>query len=252
MALILVSEATYPELQALNRDRVVPILPVGAVEAHGPHLPLCTDVIIAEAMVAAAANSLESNELDVLMLPPISYTAAPFAQGFTGTFSVSPETVTVLIVDITKSLRQHGFKMLGVANGHLDPAHIGSLYAAKKTAAVPIVFPDVTRKPWALRLTDEFKSGACHAGQYEGSIIMAERPDLVRDAIRIGLEKNPQSLSVAIRSGKTSFEDAGGPDAYFGDPAAASSEEGRETIRLLGGILSEAVLASWQELSPSE
>lgn len=104
-----------------------------------------------------------------------------------------------------------------------------------------VAFPDLTRRPWALRLTDEFKSGACHAGRFEGSVVMARRPDLVREEIRGRLEPNPASLSEAIRSGKTSFEEAGGPRAYFGEPAAASFGEGEETLRTLGRILAEAV-----------
>jgi creatinine amidohydrolase len=106
-----------------------------------------------------------------------------------------------------------------------------------------VAFPDLTYKPWVLRLTEEFQSGACHAGSFEGSVVMAARPDLVREKIRRSLEPNPQSLSVAIREGKNTFEEAGGDQAYFGEPAAASVEEGRRTIEILGEILAEAVLA---------
>ena len=102
----------------------------------------------------------------------------------------------------------------------------------------------MTRKPWALRLSDEFKSGACHAGQYEGSVVMARAPELVREDVRRALAPNPSSLSVAIREGKQSFEEAGGPEAYFGAPAAASAEEGERTIDTLAGILCEAVEAA--------
>ena len=109
------------------------------------------------------------------------------------------------------------------------------------------MFPDVTRKPWAPRLTEEFRSGACHAGQYESSIVLAVRPELVREAIRRSLPANPRSLSAAIRSGQTSFEAAGGPRAYFGSPADAGVDEGTRTIEVLGAILEEAVLA---ELAP--
>ena len=59
---------------------------------------------------------------------------------------------------------------------------------------------------------------------------------------RRGLPPNPASLSRVIRAGKATFSESGGPAAYFGDPAAASSEEGRETIKTLGAILEEAVL----------
>ncbi len=104
------------------------------------------------------------------------------------------------------------------------------------------VFPDLTRKPWALRLGEEFRSGACHAGRFEGSVVLADSPHLVREELRAALPANPVSLSLAIRDGKRSFEEAGGPQAYFGDPAAASAEEGRRTIAALGSILESAVL----------
>src|SRR5437667_139867 len=106
-----------------------------------------------------------------------------------------------------------------------------------------IVFPDVTKKPWAVRLTDEFRSGACHAGRYESSIVLAARPELVRETVRGSLPANPRSLSGAIRAGQTSFEQAGGPRAYFGSPAEARADEGARTIEVLGAILEEAVLA---------
>src|SRR5947208_2080312 len=106
-----------------------------------------------------------------------------------------------------------------------------------------IVFPDVTKKPWAVRLTEEFRSGACHAGQYESSIVLAARPELVRETVRRSLPANPRSLSGAIRAGQTNFEQAGGPRAYFGSPAEARADEGARTIEVLGAILEEAVLA---------
>ena len=70
------------------------ILPVGAIEAHGPHLPLETDVIIAEAMARAAAVRLTAAGMRVVVLPPLAYTTAGFASGFAGTISLQPETVT--------------------------------------------------------------------------------------------------------------------------------------------------------------
>jgi creatinine amidohydrolase len=137
--------------------------------------------------------------------------------------------------------------MLALANAHLDPAHLGALHRAVETVrtegVVGVAFPDLTRKPWALRLTEEFRSGACHAGRYEGSIVLAARPELVREEVRRALPANPRSLSVAIREGRQSFAEAGGPEAYFGWPAEASAEEGRATIEALGAILAEAVTA---------
>ncbi|MEE9563159.1 MAG: creatininase family protein [Thermoanaerobaculia bacterium] len=241
------TELTWTEVEALPPDRTVALLAVGAVEAHGPHLPLGTDGIIGESMVEAAADRLAERNLVPLLLPPVTYTAAPFAAGFPGTISVRAETVMALLVVIADALAEWKIGTLGVANAHLDPAHLGALHQAVDTirerGRLRVAFPDLTYKPWVHRLTAEFQSGACHAGSYEGSVVMAARPELVREEIRRSLEPNPRSLSVAIREGKKSFEEAGGGQAYFGDPAAASAEEGRLTIEILGGILEEAILA---------
>jgi creatinine amidohydrolase len=225
----------------------VAVLPVGASEAHGPHLPLDTDVIIAQAMARAGAELVGAGGLHPVLLPPLCYTAARFAQGFAGTLSLRPETVTATVVDIAGGLARQGFGLLAIANAHLDPGHLEALSAAVQSArgdlGFAIAFPDLTTKPWALRLGEEFRSGACHAGRFETSIVLAERPDLVREPIRRDLPANPASLSRAIREGKTSFEEAGGPRAYFGWPAEASAEEGRTLIDALGAILDQAVQA---------
>jgi creatinine amidohydrolase len=200
-------EKTYREVTTRARDRLVAILPLGAVEAHGPHLPLVTDGLIAEAMAAEGARRLELRGLEALVLPTQDYSAAPFAREFAGTVSVRP----------AEELTEMG---------------------------VRVAFPDLTLKPWALRLTEEFKSGACHAGRYETSVVLACRPDLVRGAIRRTLVANPRSLAQAIREGKKTFSEAGGGDAYFGAPAEATPGEGRDTISELGAILEDAVLQS--------
>jgi creatinine amidohydrolase len=238
---------TWEEVRAAAGPGSVAILPVGAIEAHGPHLPLDTDVIIAEAMARCGAGRLADRGLRCVILPALAYTAAPFARDFAGTFSLRPETVGSLVADIATGLARHGFGMLAIANAHLDPTHLASLETAaaavRRELDLPVAFPNLTVKPWALRLGEEFRSGACHAGRFETSIVLAERSDLVRDGIRSNLPANPASLSRAIREGKQSFAEAGGPRAYFGFPADANADEGRATIETLGEILAEAVQA---------
>ncbi|HKK08194.1 MAG TPA: creatininase family protein [Gemmatimonadota bacterium] len=247
MAVRRLEACTWEEVGALEGGRTVALLPVGALEAHGPHLPLSTDTVIAEGMVEAAAARLAERGLEVLVLPALSYTAAGFAAAFPGTIDIRPETVTALLVDVAASLGRHGVAVLGVASAHLDPAHLASLHAAREEAGraghPPIAFPDLTRKPWALRLGEEFRTGACHAGRFEGSLVMALRPELVREEVRAGLPANPSSLSRAIGEGLSTFEEAGGPRAYFGWPADATPAEGEERVEALGRILEEAVAA---------
>ena len=241
------AQLTWEEVRDLDRARTLVVLPVGAIEAHGPHLPLDSDVVIATAMARAGAKQLSARGHIVLILPALAYTAAQFGADFHGTLSISGVTVTAVVVDLARSLSDQGFRLLALANAHLDPEHLTALNEAVKLARVdrlvPIIFPDLTRKPWGSRLGDEFKSGACHAGQFESSIVLSEQPDRVRNDVRRSLKPNPSSLSDAIKAGKRTFAEAGGARAYFGDPAAASAEEGRRTIDILGGIVAEAVLA---------
>jgi len=248
-------EMTWTEVEALDRSRVVALMPVGAIEAHGPHLPLITDGIIAHSMVTAAAARLEAAELTPVLLPPLDYSAAPFAESFPGTISVAPETITALITDVASSLASWGIPVMALANAHLDPAHLGALHAAttavRENQKILVAFPDLTRRPWGSRLTEEFRSGACHAGQFEGSVVLAARPEWVREEVRTRLDPNPTSLSTAIRLGQSTFIEAGGPQAYFGNPAGATWEEGEQTIQILGQILGDAVLQELGMISTS-
>src|SRR5213083_1028667 len=79
MAVLDLAHLTWEEVRDLDRTKTVAIVPVGAVEAHGPHLPLATDVIIAEAMARAAAARLAARGHEAVLLPAIAYTAAEFA-----------------------------------------------------------------------------------------------------------------------------------------------------------------------------
>lgn len=240
------AQLSWVEIGSTDRERAVAILPLGACEAHGPHLPLGTDVLIAEAMARAGAERLSARGMEALLLPSLAYAPAPFAADFPGTLTLDPAAVTAQIVGIADSLARHDFDLLALANAHLDPAHLGAINAAvlqiKQADRVRIVFPDVTQRPWAARLTSEFRSGACHAGRYETSIIMALHPEWVNETQRTRLPPNARSLSAAIAAGQKSFVEAGGPRAYFGSPGEATVEEGRSTIALLGAILEEAVM----------
>jgi len=245
LAIRKLADLAWEEVRDMNRARTVAVLPVGAIEAHGPHLPLGTDLVIAQAMARGGAERIETRGLGVVLLPSLPFTAAPFGAGFAGTLSIAPSTVTVLVLDLARELTRHAFGALAVANAHLDPAHLGALADAVARARaerlLPVVCPDLSRKPWAARLTEEFRSGACHAGRFEGSIVLAERPDLVHEPLRRGLPPNPASISDAIRAGARTFEEAGGARAYFGWPADATAEEGAASVDALSRILAEAV-----------
>ena len=244
MTVCWLATATYEEVAALDRSRAVAIVPLGATEAHGPHLPLSTDVIIVEAMARVGAERLSRQGATVVVLPTVALTPAPFAAAFPGTLGVRPATLVALLEDVADGLAAQGFTRMVVVSAHLDPEHLGAVTEALETIradGMRVAFPNLARKPWSLRLGEEFQTGACHAGRFETSIVMAERPELVRD-VRKDLPPNPNSLSVAIHAGRHTFAEAGGPRAYFGWPADATAEEGQELIETLGAILEEAAL----------
>jgi creatinine amidohydrolase len=239
-------EKSTAEHARLASSRRVAILPLGAIEAHGPHLPVGTDLWISEAMARAALTRLAERGVESFLLPALAYAPAPFADGFAGTLSIRRETLTALVVDLAAAVARRGVEVLALANSHFDPAQIGALRLAAaeigERGRPRVVYPDLTRRAYVRRLSEEFRSGACHAGRFESSIVLAERPELVDDAVRRALPPRDISLSEAIRQGRTSFEQAGLAEAYCGDPAAASAQEGGESVALLGEILAEAVL----------
>ncbi|MEO8554233.1 MAG: creatininase family protein, partial [Kofleriaceae bacterium] len=91
-------------------------------------------------------------------------------------------------------------------------------------------------------LSAEFKSGQCHAGRYETSIMMAAAPELVTEGLRTRLPAVPISLSDKLRDGVVTFEDMGMQAAYAGDPASASIEEGDQLIQRLGEMVVGEIL----------
>ncbi len=236
---LFLSEMSFETANGYFSEECVGFLPTGATEAHGPHLPLSTDVIISRHSAAAAARKWRALGHRAVVMPPIAYAVTEFAANFSGTVSIGLETATSLIRDVITGAKRAGIAHVVICNAHLEPGNIraliGGLKAAKEAGA-SAAFPDITRKPHALKLGDEFKSGACHAGRYETSLVLAASPYSVDQRRASDLAPNPSSLSVAIREGKGSFEEAGGPDAYFGYPHEATPSEGAELTNTLADI----------------
>jgi creatinine amidohydrolase len=245
------ADLPYTKVEALlaSGRPVVAVLPVGATEAHGPHLPLSTDVVISEAFAAAAAELLDLDGVTAVLLPPLSYTPADYAASFPGTVTVRWETLAALLTDIGASLKRQGFACLAIANSHFDPANVNVLRnAANEIAAagLPVAFADATRRKFAARLTAEFQSGDCHAGQFESSIVLAARPELVNERALRELPDNPAGLIAAVtkQGAGAKFEQVGMERAYCGTPRLASAAEGEASIAVLAGMLHEAVKAA--------
>ena len=245
-------ELTTEEAARARDAGAVLLLPVGSTEPHGPHLPLSTDVLIAEETARRTAARLAEAGRLAYVLPAFAYSTVEFSEGFTGAVGAGAESATRTLADLLTALLKQHFRAVVVVNAHLEPAHLASLRSAVASAAERTrrnpVFPDITRRALAARLTEEFRSGACHAGRYETSLVLAVRPDLVKEDLRAGLPPIETSLVEAIHEGHTTFLEAGLDQAYCGDPASASAEEGEETYEVLASIVAEAVLVELEAL----
>jgi creatinine amidohydrolase len=231
-------ELTSPEVGALPRDRTVLLLPVGAVEPHGPHAPLETDGIISAGMCERAARSLEA-EIPVLVLPPIPYGVTRYAADFPGAISIDEETLRALVNQVLGSLRGQGFERFVIVNNHFEPEHAAALrLAAQESGAT---YLDLVRRRHAERLGEEFAGGSCHAGRYETSLVLADRPALVDSDRAAGLEAVPVDMPAAMAAGRTDFVAMGMTGAYSGAPAEATAEEGEARFAMLAEMLVETI-----------
>ncbi len=226
MTSLRLGELTTEECAALLREpRPVVLLPVGSTEPHGPHLPLATDAILSERVCERAAETLRAEGISAVVAPSLPYGVTRYAAGFAGAISLTPETTERLVEELCAAYLGAGFARVCVVNNHLEPAHIESL--SRAIARVPgAVFANQLTRRWGRTLSDEFRRGDCHAGSYETSLVLAARPELVREELRAALTPVPISLSAAMREGKRTFVEMGADRAYFGTPSAASRAEG--------------------------
>jgi creatinine amidohydrolase len=246
------AKRTWPEAQALFGPRTVAILPVGTIEPHGPHLPLDTDVTIAGAMAREAARRLEEAGVRALVLPAIPFGVTDYTKGFPGRISLQPGTLWMLVDDVIVTLEQQGIERVLIVNGHLEPAHVEVLrgvlldHAVLAPKRAHAVLADVTRRRFAERLGDEFRSGDCHAGRYETSLVLAEDAGSVR--AHDGLPKVEIGLIAQMKAGVRTFQEAGAAQAYCGDPAHASADEGRELFARLAAVAVDTAREAWPDL----
>jgi creatinine amidohydrolase len=231
---------TTASLRSLLDDKkpVVALVPIGSTEPHGPHLGLGTDVVIsAAACVRATELFARKGPLTAVIAPAVSYGVTECAQGFAGAVSVPAAVLTGYLTAICDGLLAQGIRHVCLVNNHLEPAHDAAVRAVAvgRDKQVSVACP-LTRK-WARTLDAEFKSGACHAGLYETSIMMAAAPEMVDDAVRGILPAVPISLSQQLAAGVTTFAEMGMELAYAGDPAAATVEEGERMILRLAEMV---------------
>jgi creatinine amidohydrolase len=237
------AELTWVEATSALNDAIA-ILPIGAIEAHGPHLPLNTDLLISEEVARRVAKRLASTQ-DVVILPSIAYGVSYVGSTFAGTTPVPPGALTQALIEVLVTTLDRGAAAALIVNSHLEPAHINAVETARERASgatmKPVAFPDIRAPRWTERLSQEFRDGMRHAGSYETSLILAAYSERVRQDILPTLPPVLVDLPGALRAGARYFDDAGGTLAYFGNPAAATATEGEAMYAALVEIMLDAL-----------
>ncbi|GAA5103128.1 creatininase family protein [Haloechinothrix salitolerans] len=248
------AELTSPEIAALRESSRTPVLllPLGAVEPHGPHGPLATDQLISTGMCERAAVDLANDAgVRVLLLPPLPYGVTRYAAGFAGAVGVSEDTLHAALVDVCASLISQDLRWIVLVNNHFEPEQVATVRRAVATVerehGVTIGHLDLVRGRNAERLTEEFRSGSCHAGRYETSLVLAERPGLIDVERMRTLPANPVDMPAAMARGERDFTTMGMPEGYCGAPAEASAAEGAATFETLAEMLVETIRALVEE-----
>jgi creatinine amidohydrolase len=233
--------------RVLASERVVVLVPVGSVEPHGPHLPLSTDTRIGEAAAERAAARLAAEGVRALVAPSVPYGVTRFAEGFAGAVSVGAEALTPFLRAVVEAFLEAGFAHVCLVNNHLEPAHDAAVRAATAGLGARASVACPLARRWARTLSDEFKSGACHAGQYETSLLLAAAPDAVDRVAASELPAVSTSLSDGIKAGKASFRAMGIERAYTGAPARATAAEGHEMLDRLATMIATEVTEALQD-----
>lgn len=172
-----------PRLSGLLDERSILVLPVGAIEQHGPHLPLSTDVLVPEAVGAAAVDRAAAEGLDVWLLPTLSVSKSDEHAWSPGTLWLSADTLLAVLRDLGRSIAATGARKLVFLNGH--GGNTALLQVANRELRrlhdlQPFTMPaGVQRAGTGAGEEPDERGFGIHGGWAETSLVMHLAPDLV-------------------------------------------------------------------------
>jgi creatinine amidohydrolase len=218
----MLAEMTRDEITARLSDHPVALLPMGATEQHGHHLPLGTDSLLAEDYAVRIAN-----RVDGVVLPTVPFGYSWVWKDLPGTVTVGHRTLENFLTDIAESVERSGYRMLVLVDGHESNVttmkYVVRDYAAKSHFPVlRLFYPRLSEvREHACESGTWF--GMIHACEFETSLMLDSRPDLVdmAKAVREYPEFSENYAYGAEQLGNIS------ESGVFGDPTLATADKGR-------------------------
>jgi creatinine amidohydrolase len=246
---------TYVQIEEAAREGTIVLFPAGVIEEHGPHLPLAVDVYGAYLQSRRIKSELEKRGIKSLITPPFYWGINVATDSFGGSFSCREETMISVLFDAMSSLKKWGFDRVFFINHHMDSGHMKALNQAIQKArketrigaylVIDQFFVDrpgvKADEPHLLIHESLFPSGPSspylniHAEGHETSFMWHYLPELVNEEVLKTLKPTNLSfkeLAVWTRGGVEARKVT--PQGYFGDPATASPERGRDEMEDYG------------------
>ena len=230
--------------EVAERDGSVLVVPMGSIEQHGRHMPVMTDVYLATAVATAAAEAV-AEDVPVLVTPPMWVGYSPYHLYWGGTLTGEFENLLRGLQDVAFSGIDAGFDAVFFVNGHggNDPLKSVAVQTVAAATETPVEVLGVTyyylAEPIIHDLRDSEMGGMSHAGEFETSLMMYLRPELVHE----------DEMEVNVRSERKGgykhafqdfFEDTGGAGRV--NPLAVTSSESR--IERTAGVTGDPTVAS--------
>jgi creatinine amidohydrolase len=247
-------ELNSPRLGSVSRETIC-VLPLGATEQHGPHLPLATDQIIADGL-AARLDALCGGKL--LVMPSLPATCSEHHMAFPGSLTLNHATFIKVVAQIICSAARHGFRRFFLLNAHGGNIAVGGVVAEQLSILQPDI--DVVFGTWfrmageRLRhLVEGSYPAVGHACEFETSLIMALRPELVDSEAIIddGVAPTSPLLKFDLLAGgptvrSVSF-DRFTTSGVWGKPSFATPAKGEAILDVVVPLMRSVLHAHWTD-----
>jgi creatinine amidohydrolase len=233
-------EATWTDVDAVETD--LALLPTGSTEQHGPHAPLGTDRIAAEAVAEAGAATYEDQRGDpVVVAPPIPVGVSAEHRTFAGSLWVSEDTFRSYVRETVASLAHHGFDRVVLVNGHG-----GNVDALREVAGRITREDDAYAVPFTwFEHVGEDAPPMGHAGGRETSLLRAVTPETVREGrIEAARDGGSERWGEWVEGVNLAYDvEEFSENGVVGDPTEGSEAVGEQLLSTAAGSLSRLLAA---------